>query len=128
MSRIAILVAAAVTSALVACATADSEPSSISTAHDTVNTTATADASTDDAADASAPALPTYNEVSPLIAAHCGSCHHSSFSTLAKVKAHQADMIDVLESHAMPKNDPFWSDTADGQTLLSYLQSSPELQ
>lgn len=83
---------------------------------------------TSDAADASAPAVPTYAEVAPLIAAHCGTCHHSALATLAKVNAHKDDMIQVLEQHVMPRNDPFWSDTPDGQALLTFLRESPELK
>lgn len=128
--RITILCAAVLTSALVACAAAESESSTSTSAQDTaVTTTTDAGASTDAAADADAsPPVTTYDDVAPLIAAHCGTCHRTSFSTLAKVKSHKDSMIEVLEGHVMPRNDPFWSDTPDGQMLLGYLHDSTELQ
>lgn len=78
--------------------------------------------------DASVPSVPTYAEVAPIINSVCGHCHASKFSTLEKVKTNKSRMFSLINSGRMPKNNPGWRNTADGQDVLDFLAESPELQ
>ena len=78
--------------------------------------------------DASVPSVPTYANVAPIINSVCGHCHASKFSTLEKVKANKSRMFSLINSGRMPKNNPGWRNTADGQDVLDFLAESPELQ
>lgn len=74
------------------------------------------------------PAVPTYAEVGPVIQTVCGRCHTANFSTLAKVKASRTRMLGVINSGRMPKGNPGWRNTEDGQRVIDFLTHSPELQ
>jgi hypothetical protein len=71
---------------------------------------------------------PTYADVQPILAQACGSCHNGEFSTLSQVKAQRSALISQISSGRMPQGDSSWSTGADGQSVLDFLQNSPEVQ
>lgn len=124
-----ILACLAATTVLVACAATSADSESSSAAESAVSSdggTAT-DAATDASATDAGPAMPTYAEEAPVIAQNCGGCHGTKFNTLAKVVQNKAKMVQELQQQKMPKDNPTWSTTADGQALLDFLENSPEL-
>lgn len=72
--------------------------------------------------------VPTYTEVAPLINQTCGGCHHGKFDSLDKVKASAPRMLQMISAGRMPKNNPTWKNTAQGQEVLDFLANSPELE
>jgi hypothetical protein len=72
-------------------------------------------------------AVPTYDDVAPIIDANCAGCH-DDFSTFDDVAANRAAMISKVSSGAMPQDQTNWFQTRDGQALLDYLERSPDFQ
>jgi hypothetical protein len=72
----------------------------------------------------------TFREIKPILARTCGSCHDDEFSALADVKKDREIMIRKIENHEMPADDEDeqWLGSADGQAVLKYLKTSPELR
>jgi hypothetical protein len=72
----------------------------------------------------------TFREIGPILARRCGSCHDDEFATLAEVKKEREIMIRKIEDHEMPADDEDeqWLGSADGQAVLKYLKTSPELR
>jgi len=93
-----------------------------------------ADATPGDAADAAVdagPAVPTYDDVAPIIAASCTSCHEHAagdFATKDAVAQNGASMLAVIKRGKMPKGNPTFATTPDGQELVKYLTFSPDIQ
>ena len=74
----------------------------------------------------------TYQDVAPILAAHCSSCHSNaadnglggiSVDTEAEVISNAAVIIGSLQSGWMPYEQPDWHTTDDGQKLIAWLQS-----
>jgi hypothetical protein len=129
--RLFALASFAVSVTLVACVAADGESErqsgeAVSASDGGVGPTdaSSADGSAVDAG----PAVPTYDAIAPLVTANCSSCHHSSFSTVAKLKANQTKIVQYVNQAKMPKDNPTWGTTADGQEFLDYMQNSPDMQ
>ena len=76
---------------------------------------------------AASAAVPTYDEMSPIIAANCGRCHRATFATLERVRARRPEMLLKLSRGEMPRDEPTWFRSPDGQRLLAFLRESPEL-
>jgi hypothetical protein len=74
------------------------------------------------------PATVAYAQVQPIIANACGQCHATEFSTLAQVKASRSSILGTVGAGVMPLGQPGFAQTPDGQTLLTFLNSSPDLQ
>jgi hypothetical protein len=68
---------------------------------------------------------PTYSDIAPLIAKACGGCHDGVYSTLDKVRTQRSAMISAISGGTMPKDQPSWAQTSDGQAVLQFLQDSP---
>jgi hypothetical protein len=68
------------------------------------------------------PAGPTYADVAPIIASTCGGCHQSQFGTLAALQQRHTQMLGAITGGAMPKNNPAWHLSADGQKVIAFLQ------
>jgi hypothetical protein len=75
-----------------------------------------------------APAVASYAEVAPLIESTCSPCHNDAFGSVDQLKKRRNQMIDALSSQRMPRNNPGWVKTADGQKVFDYLQNSPDLK
>jgi hypothetical protein len=71
--------------------------------------------------------LPSYAEVAPLLTGACRPCHWGSFDSLEKVKRNREAMRAMIADGRMPQGAPTWKDTADGQKVLTFLTSSPDL-
>jgi hypothetical protein len=83
---------------------------------------------TDGGSDAAAVSALTFREIGPILAETCGGCHNSDFNELADVKADRKLMISVIEGREMPADDDRWLDTPNGQAVVAYLKTSPELR
>jgi hypothetical protein len=129
------LASLAVSVTLVACVAADGDPekqSGEAVSASDGGAAATDASATDGSADASAvdagPAVPTYDQIAPLVANNCAGCHHSALSTVAKLKTNRSTVIQVVSQGRMPKDNPTWNTTSDGQEFLNYMQNSPDMQ
>jgi hypothetical protein len=72
------------------------------------------------------PRLIPYEEAKPIIASTCTSCHENTFSTLAKIKTQRPKMLSKLSSGAMPRGQPTFKDSPDGQKLIAFLVDGSE--
>jgi hypothetical protein len=72
----------------------------------------------------------TFADVQGILANSCASCHHhqGQYGTLADVQAAQQDILAKVQSGDMPPSDSSFAQSADGQKLLSWLQSGTDLQ
>jgi hypothetical protein len=81
----------------------------------------------DGAAMAAAAPAPKFSDVETIIQNTCTRCHSNEFSTLSKVREKRMRMLSKVSSGEMPRGNPTFKDTPDGQTLLSYLTTSADL-
>jgi hypothetical protein len=93
------------------------------------NATASSAALSTDAGSADVSLL-TFREIGPILARTCGTCHDDEFAKLADVKKDRELMIRKIEDREMPADDQddLWLDSAEGQAVLKYLKTSPELR
>jgi hypothetical protein len=80
-----------------------------------------------DAAVAAASPAPKFSDVETIIQNTCDRCHSNEFSTLTKVRDKRMRMLSKVSSGEMPRGNAGFKDTPDGQTLLTYLTTSPDL-
>ncbi len=66
--------------------------------------------------------------MAPLIEGKCGGCHEGVFDSIPKIVAKRDLMIGLLSTGEMPRRDPDWRFTEDGQVVLDFLKRSPELR
>lgn len=142
MRTLGFLVTGVMTAAIVACASGNgtsSQGSDLTESSDAAVTTdggsaatdaaaPSGDASIDPAADASAPTVPSYDDVAPIVQASCAGCHDDQFATLDAIKENGPSMLILINKGRMPKGDPTFKTSPDGQKLVTYLTSSPDLQ
>ena len=65
---------------------------------------------------------PTYEQVAPMIQRACSGCHADAFGSREKVDAMRDAMLGRISSGSMPRNNPNWRNTPDGQAVLAYLR------
>lgn len=72
----------------------------------------------------------SYQEVAPVIAEACGHCHQGgrhkggiALDDEAALRRNAGAIADSIHSGRMPPRDPQWRDSADGKTVITYLQS-----
>jgi hypothetical protein len=70
---------------------------------------------------------PDFDVVEPILTNTCSGCHMNNFDTLSKVKRLRTRMLAKITAGEMPRGNPDWKDSPDGQTVLDFLQNSPTL-
>lgn len=76
---------------------------------------------------AAVPVLP-YTVIQGYLDRTCGICHEGRFDSLEKVRAERDLMFGMISAGVMPKRNPSWRTSDEGQLTLAFLAKSAELE